>query len=194
MQRHVGHYAGAILEDRMAQRKLSEMEACVLALIWSNGPSTPYSLRQVFLKSPSPQWSGSAGSIYPLVERLVRRKLIRSAARSTGRRESKLFTLTAAGSRAIEDWLEPNVPDWVAGVPPDPLRTRIRFLGVLSLEKQKELLRVAQQSVDWHLGEMLRDYKERRAKGGFEYWMARGALMAMRARRAWLREMVMALR
>jgi DNA-binding PadR family transcriptional regulator len=194
MQRHVGHYAGAILEDRMAQRKLSEMEACVLALIWSNGPSTPYSLRQVFLKSPSPQWSGSAGSIYPLVERLERRKLIRSAARSTGRRESKLFTLTAAGSRAIEDWLEPNVPDWVAGVPPDPLRTRIRFLGVLPLEKQKELLRVAQQSVDWHLGEMLRDYKERRAKGGFEYWMARGALMAMRARRAWLREMVMALR
>jgi DNA-binding PadR family transcriptional regulator len=133
-------------------------------------------------------------SIYPLVERLERRKLIRSAARSTGRRESKLFTLTAAGSRAIEDWLEPNVPDWVAGVPPDPLRTRIRFLGVLPLEKQKELLRVAQQSVDWHLGEMLRDYKERRAKGGFEYWMARGALMAMRARRAWLREMVMALR
>ena len=178
----------------MAHRKLSEMEACVLALIWSNGPSTPYALRQVFLKSPSPQWSGSAGAIYPLVKRLERGKLIRSSAHSTGRREGKLFVLTAAGSRAVEKWLEPSVPDWVAGVPPDPLRTRIRFLGLLPLEKQKELLRVAQQSVEWHLLEMLSDCRRRRVKGGFEYWMARGALMAMRARRAWLREMVAALR
>ena len=178
----------------MARRKLSEMEACVLALIWSNGPSTPYALRKVFLRSPSPQWSGSAGSIYPLVERLGRWKLIRSAAHSIGRRHGKRFTLTAAGSRAIEKWLAPSVPDWVAGVPPDPLRTRIRFLGVLPVGKQQELLRVALQRVEWHLGEMLRDYKDRRAKGGFERWMARGALMAMRARRAWLREMVAALR
>ena len=178
----------------MAQRKLSEMEACVLALIWSNGPSTPYALRQVFLKSPSPQWSGSAGAIYPLVKRLERGKLIRSAGHSTGRREGKLFTLTAAGSRAVENWLEPSVPDWVAGVPPDPLRTRIRFLGLMPVEQQKELLAVAQQSVEWHLVEMLSDYKKRRAMGGFEYWMARGAVMAMRARRAWLREMVAALR
>jgi DNA-binding PadR family transcriptional regulator len=178
----------------MAHRKLSELEACVLALIWSNSPSTPYALRQVFLKSPSPQWSGSAGAIYPLVKRLERGKLIRSAAHSTGRREGKLFALTTTGSRAVEKWLEPSVPDWVAGVPPDPLRTRIRFLGVLPLEKQKELLRVALQSVEWHLLEMLKDYKIRRAKGGFEYWMARGALMAMRARRAWLRDMVAAVR
>ncbi len=174
----------------MAKRKLSELEACVLALIWSNGPSTPYALRQVFLKSPSPQWSGSAGAIYPLLKRLERAKLVRSASHSTGRREGKLFALTAAGSRAVEIWLEPRVPDWVAGVPPDPLRTRIRFLGLLPLEKQKELLKVAHQSVEWHLLEMLSDFKKRRAKGGFEYWMARGALMAMRARRAWLREML----
>lgn len=178
----------------MAQRKLSEMEACVLALIWSDGPATPYALRQVFLKSPSPQWSGSAGSIYPLVERLERAKLIRSAAHSVGRREGKRFSLTVAGSRAIEKWLEPSVPDWVAGVPPDPLRTRIRFLGVLPVGKQKEFLSVALRSVEGHLGEMRRDYKERRARGGFEYWMARGALMAMRARRAWLREIVVALK
>src|SRR5258706_3174960 len=94
----------------MAQRKLSEMEACVLALIWSNGPSTPYALRHVFLKSPSPQWSGSAGAIYPLVKRLERAKLIRSAAYSTGRRKGKLFVLTAAGSWAVYNWLESMRP------------------------------------------------------------------------------------
>jgi DNA-binding PadR family transcriptional regulator len=64
----------------VASHNLSEMEGCVLALIWSGGPLMPYAIRQVFRKSPSPQWSGSAGSIYPLVDRLERRALIRSAA------------------------------------------------------------------------------------------------------------------
>src|SRR5258708_30865053 len=115
----------------MAHRKLSEMEACVMALIWSNGSSPPYALREVFLKSPSPQWSGSAGAIYPLVKRLERGKLIRSSAHSIGRREGKLFALTAAGSRAVEKWLEPSVPDLVTGVPPAPLPTPILLLRLL---------------------------------------------------------------
>src|SRR5258708_33164491 len=122
----------------MAQRKLSEMEACVLALTWSNGPSTPYALRQVFLKSPSPQWSGSAGAIYPLVKRLERGKLIRSSPHSTGRRKCKLFALAAAGSRTVEKWLEPAVPDWGTGVPADPLRTPISFLGLPPPREQEE--------------------------------------------------------
>jgi len=173
----------------MAQRELSEMEACVLALIWSDGPATPYAVRQVFLKSPSPQWSGSAGSIYPLVERLEKRKLIRSAAHSTGRRKGRLLSVTPSGIRAVKRWLEPSVPDWVAGVPPDPLRTRIRFLGAFPSGLQKAFLKSAQQSVEQCLAEMRRDYPQRRAKGGFEFWMARGAMMAMRARLSWLRQL-----
>ena len=168
------------------------MEACVLALIWSAGPSTPYAVRQVFLKSPSPQWSGSAGSIYPLVERLERRKLIRSTVHSTGRRESHLLSVTPAGIRAVERWLEPAIPDWVWGVPADPLRTRIRFLGALPPAKQRAFLKSAQQSVERYLAEMRRDYQRRRAKGGFELWMARGAMMAMRTRLSWLRQLARA--
>src|SRR5690242_5502120 len=169
--------------------RLSELEACVLALIWADGPATPYAVRQVFLKSPSPQWSGSAGAIYPLIERLERRELIRSVPHSTGDRQARLFSLAPAGRRALKRWLDPDIPAWVAGVPPDPLRTRIRFLGAVPVEAQREFLAAARREVDENLRIMLRDYKSRREKGGFEYWMARGALMAMRARRAWLSEM-----
>ncbi|HYL78109.1 MAG TPA: PadR family transcriptional regulator [Bryobacteraceae bacterium] len=176
----------------MAERELSEMEVCVLALIWSDGPCTPYAVRQVFLKSPSPQWSGSAGSIYPLVERLKKRKLIRSTAHSTGRRQGRLLAVTPAGIRAVETWLEPVIPDWVAGVPADPLRTRIRFLGALPPMKQKAFLKSALESMERLLAEMRRDYPERRARGGFEFWMARGAMMAMRSRLSWLRQLAQA--
>ena|SRR5450755_42115 len=177
----------------MAARRLSEMEACVLALIWLDGPVTAYALRLVFLKSPSPQWSGSAGSIYPLLARLERSRLVRSTAQSTGRRPGKLFSLSPAGRRAVQKWLEPDIPGWVAGVPPDPLRTRIGFLDALPPNQQKAFLRSAQKAVEEQLGKVLRDNHSRPAKAGFEYWTARGALLAMRARRAWLRELAQAL-
>ena len=173
--------------------RLSELEACVLALIWADGPATPYVVRRTFLKSPSPQWSGSAGSIYPLIERLERRRLIFSVPHSTGERQGRRFSLAPAGRRALKRWLDPDIPAWVGGVPPDPLRTRIRFLSAVPVAARKEFLAAARRSVDEHLRIMLQDYKTRRKKGGFEFWMARGALMAMRARRAWLSEMTKAL-
>jgi DNA-binding PadR family transcriptional regulator len=176
----------------MPQRQPSELEACVLALISSTGPATPYAIRQVFLNSPNPTWSGSTGSLYPLVDRLIRRKLIRATAHSTGLRAGKLLTITPAGRRAVEEWLQPAQPNWVAGVPPDPLRTRIRFLASLQPAKQKAFLQSAQKAVEMHLAEMRRDYPQRRAKGGFELWMASGALSAMRARLSWLRQLVRA--
>ena len=177
----------------MLRRNLSEMEGCVLALIWADGPSTPYALRQVFLKSPSPQWSGSAGSIYPLIERLARRHLIRCVTHATGRREGRLISITLAGQAAMEQWLDPALPDWVTGVPPDPLRTRIRFLAALPAEKRIAFVAAARRAVDEHFRVMLQDYKLSRARGTFEYWMARGAVMSMRARRQWLAELAKSL-
>src|SRR3984893_2193446 len=94
---------------------LSEIEACVLVLISADGPSTPYAIRKVFLDSPSPQWSGSAGTIYPLIERLLRRKLIRSKLRLTGKRRGYQISLTTPGSRALGLWLSLPIPEWVAG-------------------------------------------------------------------------------
>lgn len=73
------------------------------------------------------------------------------------------------------------------------MRTRIRFLGAVPFEAQRKFLSEARRAVDEQLRIMLLDYECRRERGAFEFWMARGALMAMRTRRAWLTAMIRAL-
>ncbi len=172
---------------------LSETEACVLGLVSVDGPITPYAIRKVFLKSPNPQWSGSAGTIYPLVERLLRRKLVRSRLCLTGKRRGHRISLTTAGSRALRLWLSLPIPEWVAGVPPDPLRTRVRFLDAISRNQQRAFLQNAHQRTQAHLRAVEADCEQKRAKGGFEYRMARGALLSMQSRCAFLQEVADAL-
>jgi DNA-binding PadR family transcriptional regulator len=177
----------------MASDRLSEIEACVLALVSADGPATPYAIRKVFLDSPSPQWSGSAGTIYPLVERLLRRKLIRSKLCLTGKRRGYQISLTAAGSRALRSWLSFPIPEWVAGVPPDPLRTRVRFLSAVGANHQRAFLQKAHRQTQAHLRVVEGDCERQRAKGGFQYLMARGALLSMQSRCAFLQEVADAL-
>jgi DNA-binding PadR family transcriptional regulator len=177
----------------MVSDSLSEIEACVLALVSVDGPATPYAIRKVFLNSPSPQWSGSAGTIYPLIERLLRRKLIRSRVCLTGKRRGHHISLTAAGSRALKTWLSLPVPDWVAGVPPDPLRTRVRFLGAIDAREQRAFLQDAHQRTQAHLRAVEADCERKRANGGFHYLMARGAFLSMQSRCAFLQEVAQVL-
>jgi len=168
--------------------QLSEIEGCVLGLLSVEGPATPYAIRKVFLQSPNPQWSGSAGTIYPLIERLLRRKLIRSKLCLTGKRRGQRISVTAPGSRALKQWLSVAIPEWVAGVPPDPLRTRVRFLGAISDTQQRAFLQNAHQRTQAHLHMVEADCERKRGKGGLQYLMARGALLSMQSRSTFLRE------
>lgn len=174
---------------RSKRDALSEIEACVLGLISVEGPATPYAIRKVFLDSPSPQWSGSAGTIYPLMERLRRRQLIRSEHFRTGKRHGRKISLTAAGALALKRWLAAPVPNWVAGVPPDPLRTRIRFLAACSRQMQREFLASAYRQAMEHLRAIESDCKKKRkADLRFEYLMALGAFLSMQSRCEFLRQ------
>jgi DNA-binding PadR family transcriptional regulator len=177
----------------MSSDQLSEIEACVLALVSVDGPATPYAIRKVFVDSPNPQWSGSAGTIYPLIERLLRRRLIRSKLCLTGNRRGHQISLTTAGSRVLKLWLSLPIPEWVAGVPPDPLRTRVRFLGAISTKQRGAFLENAHQRTQAHLRVVEADCKRHRARGGFRYLVARGALLSMQSRCVFLREVADAL-
>src|SRR5580704_18282038 len=136
---------------RSSSRQLSEIEGCVLGLLSVEGPATPYAIRKVFLDSPSPQWSGSAGTIYPLIERLLREQLIRSKLCLTGKRRGHQISLTPAGSRTLRLWFSLPIPEWVAGVPPDPLRTRIRFLSAVGNKLRQQFLQDAFRRTQAHL-------------------------------------------
>ena len=178
---------------RSPKNKLSEIEGCVLGLLSVDGPATPYAIRKVFLESPNPQWSGSAGTIYPLIERLLRRKLIRSKVCLTGKRRGHRISITPSGSWALEQWLSVPIPEWVAGVPPDPLRTRIRFLGAIGNKLRLQFLQDAFHRTQAHLAAIEADCARRRTRGKFEYLIARGALLSMQSRCAFLQELSKAL-
>jgi DNA-binding PadR family transcriptional regulator len=178
---------------RSSKNKLSEIEGCVLGLLSVDGPATPYAIRKVFRESPNPQWSGSAGTIYPLIERLLRRKLIRSKVCLTGKRRGHRISVTSSGSWALKQWLSIPIPEWVAGVPPDPLRTRIRFLGAIGNKLRQQFLEDAYHRTQAHLAAIEADCARRRARGKFEYLIARGALLSMRSRCALLQEVSEAL-
>jgi DNA-binding PadR family transcriptional regulator len=174
---------------------ISELEGAVLGTIWLEGPCTPYTVRQVFLRSPNPSWSGSAGAIYPLIARLESRKLLRSERRLTGRRPSKALALTPNGLRTLRTWLKPPFSSRVTGVPPDALRTRLSFLGALAPSERTAFVREAKRGLAVQTGIVTQDCREQRqARQLFAYLTARGALGALRARAAWLNEISKALR
>jgi len=169
--------------------KLSELEAVVLGLIWQDGPCTPYAVRQVFLRTPSPQWSGSAGAIYPAVQRLEHRGLIRSEAHAQGRRKSRLYRTSPKGTTALKKWLHSAQEEWVVGVPPDPMRTRFRFLGVISPGERRSIISKWQKNMTRHIRAVEEDFVARKKTGDmFSYLLARGALLHLDSRQAWLAE------
>jgi DNA-binding PadR family transcriptional regulator len=167
-------------------RPLTELEGTVMGVLWAGQPCTPYQVRREFLDSPSPHWSGSAGAIYPLVERLERAGLVRSEPHATGSRRSRLYRLTPAGRRALVRWIGPPLGDEVVGVPPDPLRARIALLALFPPAHQRAYLR----EVERRLLEMLarsRAAEKAIAGDAVSERMSRGAIAMLETRLEWVR-------
>ena len=112
------------------ERPLTELEGATLGVILRDGPCTSYTVKELFRASPSDFWSGSAGSIYPLMQRLEKRGLVASERGSTGRRGRRDYRITDAGRRAFRRWL--TDAERAAGMGFDPLRTRLVFFDQLS--------------------------------------------------------------
>ncbi len=169
-------------------RELTELEGCVLGVIRTKGPCTPYAVRREFLASLTPYWSGSAGAIYPLVARLTRRRLLRAVRPTGDGRGGTLYTLTAAGERALLRWLIPPLSPLTVGAPPDPVRTRVNFLSVLPPSGRRAFLREAADEFRRQLPK-LAAAAEAATADPFERLAYRGSYLVMEARLTWVREM-----
>ena len=171
----------------MPRQSLSELECFVLGLVWQIGPCSAYELRRHMQSSPSTQWSGSAGAVYPLVQRLERQKLLKGQSRRTGRRARREFSITSSGLARLRAWVGPPFAPEVVTVTYDPLRTRARFLGSLPPEQRKSWVRGARSVLDgvekklrlWHMqhDKVLSDAAQA---------MARSAELELHARRQWI--------
>jgi DNA-binding PadR family transcriptional regulator len=118
--------------------KLTELEGATLGLLWLRGSATAYELRAMVADSPTPHWSASAGTIYPLVRKLSKSRLIALSSTGDGRHTRRL-RITGSGMRAFKKWIRDCSPA-VIGPPPDPVRTRVRFIELLSTSEGRRLL------------------------------------------------------
>lgn len=86
------------------QNSISSLSYALLGLIWQKRQSG-YDLRKVFSSSPIRSFSDSPGAIYPALRRLEQRGLIRGQIdKERGRRERKVFELTAKGRADFRRW------------------------------------------------------------------------------------------
>ena len=167
----------------------TELEAAVLGVVWKNGSCTPYAIRQHFLESSAPRWSGSAGAIYPLVRRLETRGLVRSRPSVRGRRAQRDFRITRLGGTALKRWLRAPIAFGNGTLIHDPLRTRMLFLSVLPPEEALSFVLDALAALRRALQHAQKDCRENAiGENQFMHFAARNALLVTRARVKWLAE------
>jgi DNA-binding PadR family transcriptional regulator len=178
----------SITHHTMSMRKLSELEGAVLGVISLSEPLTPYQIRKVFARSPNPHWSGSAGSIYPLVERLARHRLVSASAHVTGERRGFKYSLTAAGCKVLRSWILDAKHEKLVGIS-DLLRLRFRFLSVLKTTEQRRFVLAMIRKMTEEVKKIEADSRKKSSSpDDYSYLTARGALLMARARLAWLQE------
>lgn len=167
----------------------TELEAAVLGVVWQEGPCTRYAIRQHFLESRAPRWSGSAGAIYPLVQRLETRGLVRSSPSARGRRAQRNYRITRLGGATLKRWLRLPIAQCDATLIHDPLRTRIVFLSALPREEALSFVSDALEALRRSLRQAQEDCHENPVhEDQFAHFAARNALLVTRARVKWLAE------
>jgi DNA-binding PadR family transcriptional regulator len=103
------------------QPVLTELEGAILSEIHHRGAETAFKVRKAFLSSPSLEWSGSSGAVYPAIRRLTAQGLVRGKTQDSARKGSTL-SLTADGVARLNAWICDL--DRAAGLGLDPFRLR----------------------------------------------------------------------
>jgi DNA-binding PadR family transcriptional regulator len=162
----------------------TELEYCVLGVIWRQGPCSTHAVRNEFARSPSAHWSASAGSIYPVVRRLAAARLIHSSDQPDRRRVVRDLSITPLGLADLRKWIL-RIDREATSATYDSVRTRLLFLRALASEDdRRRAFDVAVTETKARLLELSRetdtDLMEQLATIGASY--------ELKARLKWLRE------
>jgi DNA-binding PadR family transcriptional regulator len=169
-------------------RKLSELEGAALGIIARAQPLTPYQLRKYFAISPNPHWSASAGSIYPLVERLEAARLVRAEEHATGERVGWKYSITVTGRKRLRTWILGGDTVKVIGLP-DLLRVRVAMMPVLPPAEQRQFIALMEQKLRETLAITRADVARKQQEGDpLNLLISRGALLQTEARLHWIHE------
>jgi DNA-binding PadR family transcriptional regulator len=171
------------------ERALTDLEACVLGVVWRDGPCTAYAVRRELAASSTPRWSDSAGSIYPVLERLQALGLVAATARTWGERGKKELTATAAGAARLRAWVPQVTGAEVCGPTYDPIRTRFCFLAALALPERRRFLDDAARSTREALDRLRGNARRRIRPDDFEALSLHASICELEGRLRWLGQM-----
>lgn len=134
---------------------LTELEGAILSEVQHRGNDTAFQVRRAFQTSPSIEWSGSAGAIYPAIKRLRERGLIHGEATRDGRSTVRL-SLTAAGEAAVMTWA--CDPERSSSVGIDPFRLRSGIWDLLPADRKRSALQATADAIRANV-DFLRNYQ-----------------------------------
>lgn len=168
--------------------KATVLELCVMGFIAQDQSCTAYQVRNRLGSSLSSYWSNSAGSIYPLLERLLKRKWITVDEEPFGTRIRKRYQLAKLGKRELNRWLSAPVAPEDAAHTYDPLRTPIFFLDLVDQDQARCYLVDAELKTIQNLAKHRAELKEISKKGSpLECFGREGGIGELEARLKWIR-------
>ena len=170
-------------------RKLTELEGVCLGIVGKHEPCTAYRVRLELKRSPSAHWQASAGSLYPLLNRLEAEKIVSTREDKSDGRGRKLLRMTAKGRKSLGEWIAAGVDDALISSVTDPVRSRMFFLDALSAAKQGEYLDRLIALMDSHLLEMT-EHQDQVSETGdlYDFLGSLGAIKLAEARLEWLKD------
>lgn len=166
--------------------ELTELDNCVLGVVWREGPLSTYGVRSHFAESTTVGWSSSSGSIYPSIRRLIAAGLVK-AGEASDRRGTQELRITAAGVAQLGEWVSSLRPS-LASAMPDPLRTRAQFLTCLEPDRRQRFLADSRLHTQAALAELqaCADRPALTEAERLERIGDIGAILELRARLQWL--------
>ncbi len=167
-----------------SKRTLTNLESVALAHLWRTGAMTAHELRVAFADSSAGRYSGSAGAIYPLVRRLEAAGYVRGREDANGAQKKKLYDITKAGRKAVEDWIFAMAPAEM--FPDDPIRTRFQYAYLLGKKDRSRWLAAAKDAVDHLDASVKSEYALDEYQSASDQHVLRGILATNRVRRRWL--------
>lgn len=121
-------------------RQLSELEGVCLGIVSGHAPCTAYRVRSELLASPSSTWCASAGSIYPLLNRLEKEGLVIASTDKNSGRNRKLLKVSSIGNKALRTWIMAGADSKLVSAVSDPIRSRMFFLSSLQPTERETYL------------------------------------------------------
>jgi DNA-binding PadR family transcriptional regulator len=162
--------------------RLTDDEGTFLALLIRVQPATAYQLSKIYADSPVSNIGTSKGKIYPLVERLQKRGLLKKRPVRDDARGSEWLECTAAGREAVRSWVMDIKPTHI--LLEDPLRTKLQSFDLLSKDEQLEWVVKAKAGLQEKLEEL--EAYGREVTVPFKELVHDNAVSSVQSRMRWL--------